>query len=73
MRMSLRNIVGAGVLGLSVLVIGCSEDNEKTANLGKGTAAPDAPKSQADMAGQMRGAAGGMQGYPGAGNTAKKK
>lgn len=72
MRLPFRPWIGAAALSLSFLALGCGEDNEKTAKLGKGTAAPDAPTSQADMQAQMKGAGGSMPGYPGTG-TAKKK
>jgi hypothetical protein len=69
MQKLLRGCVLAVILGSPLLVVGCGEDNEKTANIkGSGAAAPGAPTSQADPA-YSRGTTADLksQGYPGTG------
>ena len=53
-------------LGLTVVTVGCAEDNEKTANI-TGVAPENSPKTQAERYNQMKGAGGALQSnYPGA-------
>jgi len=57
---------GIAVAFISSLMLGgCAEDNEKTADVKALPADPNAPKSQADMQAQMKGG-GSAPGYPGA-------
>lgn len=66
MRWFLRGSLMFAALGLTVVTVGCAEDNEKTANI-TGVAPENAPKTQAERYNQMKGAGGGLQtNYPGA-------
>ncbi len=61
----LKGCVASSALGLLLLVAGCAEDNEKTANIQGKAPEAGAPTSQGDMQAQMKGAAGGQpKNYP---------
>jgi len=70
MRWFLRGcVLTAALVLLSVLASGCSQSNEKFADI-KGQPPPDGgPKTQAESYGQMKGGGASLksQGYPGAG------
>jgi hypothetical protein len=68
-----RCFVLAALTGLLAVPFGCAEDNEKTAGITGKAPEGGGPKSQAELAGQMKGAGGGMaaQGYPAAKKTGR--
>jgi hypothetical protein len=74
MKWSMRALALSLAFGVSALVPGCSEDNEKAAGI-KGEAPAGGSASYSDAMAKMKGGAGGMQGYPGAKRQegAKKK
>ncbi len=63
MSRSLRGRLVCVALGLSAMVVGCAEDNEKTANI-TGNAPANAPKTQAEAYNQMKNS-GLQSNYPG--------
>jgi hypothetical protein len=64
----IRGTALACYLGIALLSSGCAEDNDKTANLGKGTAPTDGKtdKERYDAMKNAGAGAGISKGYPGA-------